>query len=93
MSNRTRAFRRHHRQRMIAHAYRKYQDWWWFDNEELTKIYSVKNHNHLAACSCQMCRNPRHCGWLSNKEKLTLQERKVYNSKSEGLDDYYSDPD
>lgn len=29
------------------------------------------------SCSCEMCRNPRRCGWTSGKEKRTIQERKA----------------
>lgn len=32
---------------------------------------------HNGACSCEMCRNPRRCGWTSRKNKQTIQERKA----------------
>lgn len=32
---------------------------------------------HLAVCSCQMCRNPRRSTIYSGLEKLTMQERKA----------------
>jgi hypothetical protein len=35
----------------------------------------VKNADHLKACSCEMCRNPRRSRWYKGKEKRTRQER------------------
>ena len=32
--------------------------------------------DHLALCSCHMCRNPRHSHFHSGLDKLTMQERK-----------------
>ena len=32
---------------------------------------------HNGACSCEMCRNPRHCSWTSKKNKQTIQERRA----------------
>ncbi len=86
MSNRTRAYRRHHRLRMIKNASRKV---FYFDDPEWEHNYILRNYNHLAACSCFMCGNPRHNDWASKKERLTIQERKVYNLLSEELEEYY----
>lgn len=36
-----------------------------------------KLSDHLAACSCQMCRNPRRSTWHSGSERLTMQERRA----------------
>jgi hypothetical protein len=36
----------------------------------------IKDANHLAACSCAMCRNPRHNPCLRVSQKLTVQERR-----------------
>jgi hypothetical protein len=36
--------------------------------------------DNLTAWSCQMCRNPRHCDWNSNREKLTIQERRAFQN-------------
>ena len=43
-----------------------------------------KLQNNRQICSCDMCGNPRHNGWLSNKERLTPAERKQ-------LDKYYQE--
>lgn len=32
--------------------------------------------NHLKVCLCHMCGNPRRNGWVTGKDKLTIQERK-----------------
>lgn len=36
----------------------------------------AKEYNHLAMCSCHMCRNPRRSNFYSGNSRLTLQERK-----------------
>lgn len=35
-----------------------------------------KAYDHLALCSCQMCRNPRRSTIHTGLEKLTIQERR-----------------
>ena len=90
MSNRTRAFRRHHRNRMIKNGFRKFilsspNERSWVEH------YISRNYNNLTTCSCPMCGNPRHNRWVPHKETLTLQERKVYNVLHEELEDYYTD--
>ena len=44
------------------------------------KVWNVPEFGCLrknnTVCSCQMCCNPRRCGWSSGKERLTVQERK-----------------
>lgn len=35
-----------------------------------------RNADHLAACSCHMCRNPRRNFFLGAVDRLTMQERK-----------------
>jgi len=82
MSNRTRAWRRHHRNRMLNRALRIS----WFP-----KDYATKNFNHLAKCSCSNCGNQRRNLWEPTKIRLTMQERKVYNILSDELEDYYSE--
>jgi len=89
MSNRTRAYRRHHRQRMISRAYRKINIWDDWNDNDWKKWYVLQNHSHMAVCSCFMCGNPRHNSWAPTKERLTIQERKLYNSLCEGIEDYY----
>lgn len=44
-----------------------------------------KNRDHLAKCSCQMCRNPRTSKITKGKEKLTRQERRAQKTR-EGLE-------
>lgn len=34
-------------------------------------------YNHLAVCSCQMCRNPRRSSFNSREARLTMQERRA----------------
>lgn len=89
MSKRTRAFRRHHRQRMINRAYRKASQWQWEDPKWM-EVYALKNHNNMAVCSCPMCCNPRHNPWLPRKESLTMQEQREYNSLCDGVEEYFS---
>ena len=36
----------------------------------------TKEADHLAVCSCSMCCNGRRNEWVSNTEKLTMQERR-----------------
>lgn len=94
MSNRTRAFRRHHSARMRTGAYRKLSYWrdpFTTPEDDWLDWYICRNYNHLAKCSCSMCRNPRTNRWSKLQEQLTMQERKVYNSLSEGIEDYYDD--
>ncbi len=87
MSNRTRAYRRHHRQRMISRARIKYTEW--NDDPEWIEWNVLRNHSHMAVCSCWMCGNPRRVGWGTTESRLTMQERKRYNSLREGIEDYY----
>jgi hypothetical protein len=67
--NRGRAARRHHRDRMIERAKRSlmYRDMPTPDRD----TFALKNHDHLASCSCWMCGNPRrHLG------EMTIQEQR-----------------
>jgi hypothetical protein len=52
-----RALRRHHRQRMIQRAQRKFAEWG--QNEPEIQAWARRNHDHLKACSCPICGNPR----------------------------------
>ncbi len=63
-----RAFRRHHRLRMVNHG-RTHLDW--FDAWD-REHWSLWNHDHLARCSCWMCGNPR-----KYRGERTLQEIRV----------------
>ena len=53
-----RALRRHHRARMIAYAREVTGRFWGFTPDELRRK-AVRIRDHLAACSCWMCGNPR----------------------------------
>ena len=44
-------------------------------NHNITE-HARRVRDNLTDCSCQMCRNERHCDWLNNNDKLTIQERK-----------------
>lgn len=48
--------------------------------EKAAKIYPHdprrRNADHLAVCSCHMCRNPRRNFFLGAVDRLTMQERK-----------------
>ena len=39
--------------------------------------FAIKYFNNLKTCSCPMCCNERRNKWLSNREKLTRQERRA----------------
>lgn len=87
---RTRAFRRHHRARMINRAFNSTRLRWMFEDEpDRLKEISTLVHDYLATCSCFMCGNQRHNDWQPTKERLTMQERKRYNALSEGLEEFY----
>lgn len=64
-----RAWRRHHRGRMIAHARRVVGILGIGD--VLGIDWSVKNHDHLKVCSCWMCCNPR-----KTEGRPSIQERR-----------------
>lgn len=58
---------------MQKHVERILREWdFWKDVE----YYSRKWRDNITVCSCENCRNPRRSGWSSNKDKLTIQERK-----------------
>lgn len=48
-----------------------------WETEEQILMRARKNRDHLATCSCQMCRNPRTSKITKGKDKLTLQERRA----------------
>lgn len=77
--NISRAVRRSHRARLIK-KYMNYEMFRWDafeeDSEENRLYRATHNVNHIKACSCQMCCNPRRSTWTSGKERYTMQERK-----------------
>jgi len=44
-------------------------------NQEDARFGALRKTN--TACSCQMCRNPRHSIFYNKKNKLTVQERRA----------------
>ena len=76
----SRAVRRHHRARLIK-KYMNYEMFRWDafqeDSEENRRYRATRCVNHVKACSCQMCCNPRHSNWSSAEERYTMQERKA----------------
>ena len=66
-----RAVRRHHRLRMIEHARFVVRNCWAFADDEV-EHKAPRVHDHLAACSCWMCGNPRRY-W----GERTLQEIRI----------------
>ena len=91
MANKTsRALRRHHRARMYNRAYhfKKHIHQWFYDfqagsirestywTDENIHLHLSRARDNMTQCSCPMCRNPRHNPWASEKERLTLQEKK-----------------
>lgn len=86
MSNRTRAWRRAQRARMLNRA--KNMDWirWWYDPdmEYGSEQYHEDLHQRasrwcdiLRPCSCYMCGNQRHNDWQPRREMMTMAERKA----------------
>ena len=75
MKNTKRAVRRHHRDRMIAHANRL---GWLHMSAAEQDMFARKNYNHLAKCSCWMCQNCR------KRDGDTIQERRFYQSMNAG---------
>ena len=65
------AERRHHLDRMKRKARRIYP------HDEFATWA-----NHLAGCSCPMCRNPRTSRLTKGSERLTVQERRFENLPS-----------
>jgi hypothetical protein len=76
---------RHQRDRMRRKARKiawiNHSDTWndpnSFWNREQAERHYEKVADNLCACSCEMCRNPRHSDWYSHKTKMTVPERKA----------------
>jgi hypothetical protein len=53
------------------------RNWYDIDKPDSTLHREAVRHvDHLAICSCYMCRNYRRNDWQPNKERLTIQERR-----------------
>jgi hypothetical protein len=78
MDKKSRAERRHHRQRMIN----RIKDFYWIKNGGFSENTSEDKKQKLIRkmvdtrkpCSCYMCCNPRHSS--KGKERFTRQEKK-----------------
>ncbi|QDV38599.1 hypothetical protein [Tautonia plasticadhaerens] len=76
--NRGRAARRHQRSRMIERARRCLKFTGIPDPDR--EAFALRNHDHLASCSCWMCGNPRrHLG------EPTIQERRGDDARAPDL--------
>ena len=72
--NRTRAFRRKKHFAKINRAIKIVKSWGYVYPSVEQNAYRIAEN--MKICSCEGCRNPRHSKWNSNKEKLTIQERR-----------------
>lgn len=72
-----RATRRHHKQRMKAKARFVSGVVWGYLSGDAMRVdivdRSEQNADHLKACSCEMCRNPRRSKWRRARGR-TVQE-------------------
>ena len=85
-----RALRRHHRQRMIQHALRSLLLTGLIKNTEDPdgsgrRRWAIFMHNHLAACACRMCRNPRKTLGERTPQEKRLNEAARYELRANGL--------
>lgn len=82
--SRTRSFRRQQRENAERHVrdivYNR-----WPDKDILSDKTKEKCIKHMRdnpkQCSCSMCRNPRTNKWNKKKEKLTMQERRIFQKE------------
>ncbi len=84
MDKTSRALRRHHRARLI-NRYADYDIIRWRYEDDYDRIQKCRDQakllvDHIAICSCSMCRNERRNPWVNNRERLTMQERKAEDS-------------
>lgn len=83
MKNFKRLIRRNHNTRLLKKAITIQQHRWNdYTNSEILLITANKIRDNLKNCSCMMCCNERRNKWLSNKNRMTIQERKM-------MDRYY----
>jgi len=79
--NKKRAFRRHQTQKKYKAALLLVRDRWYSDDYTTDQIHEQASRirDNMKDCSCSMCCNPRHNGWVSNAEQLTMQERRNFD--------------
>jgi len=86
-----RALRRHHKDRMKQHARFVAAVVWRYGAGDTRRDDVVEamvtQADHLKACSCQMCRNPRRCSWRVAQGK-TRKELLVEKDLNEQRQDY-----
>ena len=85
-NNGARAKRRQHfyNQRRYAEEVIKFA---WDTTPDDVKELATKYADHLKACSCDMCCNPRHSEHGTMKDRLTIQERKSDIDFNEQIDE------
>jgi len=72
----TRAIRRYYKQKKIGRIYQRYKRDNAF-NDDSERLYMAKKVvDNPAVCSCEMCKNPRHAKYGTEKDKLTYQEKR-----------------
>jgi len=78
MKNLKRSIRRSHNARLMKKAI-KIQQYRWndYNRSEILFITASKIRDNLKNCSCMMCCNERRNKWLSNRNRLSMQERKM----------------
>lgn len=78
-------YRRHHEERMEAHALKLLRSWnwvWWVDEEDLRRM-ARRHRDDFTRCSCEMCCNPRRSSFSDEWTKLTIQERREFQDSLE----------
>lgn len=89
MKSTKRALRRHHRQRMIAHAKREFGASRYSGDPEglaVMQEWAQRNHDHLACCSCWMCGNTRK--WHGPP----TQERRLHAAERQRVTEWDGEP-
>lgn len=82
---RTRAWRRHQRNRIRNKRLRQIRAWWIRRYEDISEKFLGKMIDTPNPCTCWMCENPRKHGKLTLKEKISLQQ--YHDELQELLDD------
>jgi hypothetical protein len=84
-----RALRRYHDARMQKRAERMILEWWgWEDltTDEL-RLQAKRIRDHMCACSCTGCGNPRNGIYTSRRERMTQPERKAEDAYLAAMED------
>lgn len=91
MSSPSLAMRRHQRDRYLSKTISQVKHRWWWDDYSAHEIRlrSLKLTKNRAICSCSMCGNVRHNGWISKWEQLSRQEQRAQVDFEQQLVDIY----